>query len=1152
MVEAQEQMSGEADAVARVKSRAPQRKWLRRVLILFTLLGLVMGGAAGALMLRLAQGPISLADFRVRIEAELDQRMGAGYSVSFDDARIESTEHGPGLRVDGLVIRGPDKRPIISAPQAQMTVHLSSLLLGRVTPKRLELSDLDLRLSVLPDGTMTMYAGQGEVTVKEMPSEASAPSVPRSAAVMARAAEGVRAMIDAATGRDPLLGPLKELGIARAKLAIEDRASGRSTSFNNVELAFIRSRSQASARVSAEGPNGRWQMSARALRNDEAVEVEINDLTFDEVQLIAGLRDMPFDIDTPLSLKMRLAVDGDGRLANSSAQVSLGQGYAYFQDPDHEPLRIDQLTGDLRWDAQAQLFQIEQADFRSAATRIMGQLTIEPPHALGESWKIEGVTLPGSLFGAERPGEGPIVVDRGALAASFDVAQKRLAVSRLELTGPQISLAVAFDSFQDADGPRLRLGATLGRMPVRTVVRLWPSFVASGVRAYLTDRLLAGTVAGHLAIDYNKEAFDLIAQQIAPPDPSVRMEFQISDGALMALPAVTPLRGLEAKGFITGRTSRLDIAQGYVELPSGRRFAIDESSFFAGENDKHPAPAQVAMRLSGPMDAVAEFLAQESMKPFGGMALDPSAIKGRVEANIGVDLKLGEGAQPSDRKLRLQANINALSIDHLIGKERLEQATLQVNVSPDGLTGTGQGKLFGNAASIELRKGKSGDTEAVVGFTLDDAGRNKLGLALGSGVTGPMAVKVVSAFGVRGTPPAQVELDLTRTALDGVLPGLLKPAGRNGKASFQVESTGRGTSVEQLSFEAAGGVLARGSMEFDNQGAFKSARFSQFRMSPSDDMRVDADQLRDTLKITVRATNVDAKPFLKTFFADSGSKDLTASRDVELDVRSPIIVGHNKQALSGVELKYVRQAGALKNFQLQARTARAPVLGVTTRGREGDAVLSITANEGGAFLSFLDIYRRMEGGRLELAARMTPEGMDGAFRVSNFILRDEPNLRRLVAEGVASRDERGAIKIDLNAASFTRLQANFQRQGTQINVRDGLIFGTQIGIKMEGAVDFERDKINMTGTFVPAYGVNTLFSQVPVFGPLLGGGSNEGLIAVNFRVDGSAASPQLTINPLSVIAPGFLRKLFGPGAGPTDGFAPQTEDEPLQLSPRPR
>ena len=34
------------------------------------------------------------------------------------------------------------------------------------------------------------------------------------------------------------------------------------------------------------------------------------------------------------------------------------------------------------------------------------------------------------------------------------------------------------------------------------------------------------------------------------------------------------------------------------------------------------------------------------------------------------------------------------------------------------------------------------------------------------------------------------------------------------------------------------------------------------------------------------------------------------------------------------------------------------------------------------------------------------------------------------------------------------------------------------------------------------------------------------LIAANFRVSGQATAPTMTVNPLSVIAPGFLRKFF--------------------------
>ena len=270
-------------------------------------------------------------------------------------------------------------------------------------------------------------------------------------------------------------------------------------------------------------------------------------------------------------------------------------------------------------------------------------------------------------------------------------------------------------------------------------------------------------------------------------------------------------------------------------------------------------------------------------------------------------------------------------------------------------------------------------------------------------------------------------------------------------------------------------------------------------------------------------------------------------------MRAASAVGGNRQSLTAVDLKVSRRAGAVRNFQLQARAGRAPVIGVTTRSPGGDPVLSISTGDGGAFLSFLDFYKRMEGGKFELAARMGPVGIDGSFRVSDFILRDEPALRRLVTEGVAARDDKGAIKIDTGAAVFTRMQANFARSGGEISVRDGLLYGNQIGIKLDGSVDFDRDRLNVVGTFVPAYGVKNLFSQIPLFGPILGGGSNEGLFAVNFQASGAISAPQLTINPLSAIAPGFLRNLFGAGAliGPGQiPTLPPADAQPLQLAPR--
>jgi hypothetical protein len=89
-----------------------------------------------------------------------------------------------------------------------------------------------------------------------------------------------------------------------------------------------------------------------------------------------------------------------------------------------------------------------------------------------------------------------------------------------------------------------------------------------------------------------------------------------------------------------------------------------------------------------------------------------------------------------------------------------------------------------------------------------------------------------------------------------------------------------------------------------------------------------------------------------------------------------------------------------------------------------------------------------------------------------------------------------------------------------------VVWGPSIGATMDGALDYFRDEVRLRGTFVPAYGLNNLFSRLPVVGMLLGGGANEGLLGITYQVVGPPRAPVLQVNPISAVAPGFLRKLF--------------------------
>jgi len=82
-----------------------------------------------------------------------------------------------------------------------------------------------------------------------------------------------------------------------------------------------------------------------------------------------------------------------------------------------------------------------------------------------------------------------------------------------------------------------------------------------------------------------------------------------------------------------------------------------------------------------------------------------------------------------------------------------------------------------------------------------------------------------------------------------------------------------------------------------------------------------------------------------------------------------------------------------------------------------------------------------------------------------------------------------------------------------------------MGITVAGTVDTTNTNIALKGVVVPAYAINSLLGKIPLLGELAGG-DGEGLIAFNYRVDGLYDNPNVSVNPLSGLTPGFLRGIF--------------------------
>jgi uncharacterized protein YhdP len=97
-------------------------------------------------------------------------------------------------------------------------------------------------------------------------------------------------------------------------------------------------------------------------------------------------------------------------------------------------------------------------------------------------------------------------------------------------------------------------------------------------------------------------------------------------------------------------------------------------------------------------------------------------------------------------------------------------------------------------------------------------------------------------------------------------------------------------------------------------------------------------------------------------------------------------------------------------------------------------------------------------------------------------------------------------------------------------------YGPALGLTAKGTIDFERDETALQGTIVPAYTVNQILGVIPLLGPLLTGGEGEGVFAATYKATGPVSDPEVSVNTLAALAPGFLRNLFSGSSVPDDAI----------------
>ena len=1090
--------------------------------------GAVVLGVAG-LWWRLSTGPIELDLATPWLATAIEQNIGSRHKVEIGGTQIERDENGhTSLRIRDILIRDADGAVVASAPKAEVAVSGASLLMGRLSATRVSLVGAELAVRIETDGQVTVSTGAERrplaVTssfVKPAQADTPQPQGELAPAGFAGVA-GLLAWIDKMAGAGQEADGLGEIGLKNGSLIVDDKRTGKQSTFEQINFSVNRARGGGIVfSLASEAVDRPWLLSASVTPNGyrRAIQIEARQVSTRDLLLALRLDEGNFNCDLPISATLRAELGPDSMPQLIEGRIFAGAGTV--GDPSEGgSFRIDKAEVTLDWDAMRRSL-VMPFQVLAGGNRITLLSQFEAPRAEGDPWRV---TLTGGsiVLASVEADQAPLVLNRILLRAKYDLARKRLELEQGEIGGPAMSLAFSGNADFAGSEPRLAGGFAGTQMTGLAAKRIWPAFIAPKVRNWVLEHFQSGAVE-RVVIASNAPMETLKEGGRPMPDDGLSVEIVVSNAVLQPVDSLPPIRDAELTTRITGRSATVSVSRGTIELPSGRKLTLSNGVFEIPDHFPQSPPARARFRIDGPVQAAAEFLALDRLRDISGSPVDPATSRGNVSGQVTLGLPIAKDPPPGATSYTVNLDLSNFGADKMMLGQKLEAQTLRVTANNQGYQIKGDVRINGTPAQLDYRKTNSeAEADVRIQATLDDAARARFGFDTNGMMSGPVAVKLSGRMTADKESRLAIEADLTSASVDNLLPGWVKPAGKPARASFNLVSKAQSARFEDLVLDGSGS-LVKGHIELGDDGDILSANFPIFALSDGDKTTLKAERGSDgALRVTMRGDVYDARNFVKSILSGRPDQKPHRAIDLDLDIRLGAVAGFNGEALRGIELKMARRNGTIRSLALNSRIGREAVFIADLRARAGSPgrqVVHFETADAGSLLRFTDTYSRMNGGHMSVA--LDPPSPDqapqeGLLNIRDFAVQGEAALDRVVPAG------QGAGR---STVAFSRMRIDFTRSPGKFAVREGVLRGPTVGATIEGQIDYARSEVRMRGTFVPLYGLNNAFGQLPIVGLFLGG-SNEGLVGITYEVVGSPSSPVLRVNPISAVAPGLLRKFF--------------------------
>jgi len=796
---------------------------------------------------------------------------------------------------------------------------------------------------------------------------------------------------------------------------------------------------------------------------------------------------------------------------------------------------------DLIWyphEARYQFVEVDLAVGQSAA-QVSGDLVLgfdrQFGPTVGMSIRAIDVNLhPDDMEAPEEPFE--FVSFEGWSAPLYGA----IGIDRLVAARDMASLVVngRIDAVREGVGVDLRLS---GRgASADDLKRLWPYLFSPEARDWFVDYVRDGKVhSADIHVNFPVGTIDMEGTGEPIPEGGLTIDIVGDDVQLQPFEGL-PHFEIDGAARVSVRDNRLTLAfEHAVVLGPAGNIEITNAAFL----NQNTAAAEQVLELSGDISgSVNAIVAMANGEPLNllreiEVGYDINEIASQVEGNVTTTviatLIMDEAGEIVNADYALNGSVSGARSRNPIEGYSFEDVRLAFTASQEGFEVNGSGQVENVPIDVQASQTRGNAPDIRVAATLSAADAAAFGIDVSEYMTGQ--VRVIASPREDGRFGFSANLTDATLALTDI--GVSKARGVAGALNGIVGFEDGDVAISEIDM-GFGDVRLRGDLALGLDGVLKSADFSTFRISPGDDAQVAMTPVDGGFALSVRGRQLDVKPMLRRFFDLNGTDGAGASQDLQnqrfdVSVQLQRAIGYYGTVAIDLGLELSVRGDEIRNVSLTTQLGGDSRASATTNVVPGGRVMTYASNDIGALLRFTGIYPRLVGGEGTLVIQQdtAAQAEAGVFVIRNFAIVDEANVAQIVGAHSESRQliARG------NSLNFDYGRAQFIRRADRIEVTEAMINGDSVGGTLRGNILTGQGRYDLAGTYVPLFGLNNIFQQIPLFGPIFGGRQGEGLIGVTFAIRGPLNEPDILINPASILAPGMFRSLFEYRAARQDG-----------------